>query len=635
MKQRYIKKRAREVDVEDIFLDRAVKEREEGIEQVRMEVPLKKGNFVLLLFLIVGVLSSLLFFTLRLEAKQEEYNLLAEKNQFISLRYSSERGIIYDRNKIPLLENEASFDLFFDPGKAEEGDVQKITSFFDDVSFSTSTELMLIKSNIQHKDLVMYETKKQEMPYLLVSKRILRKYENEGALGHILGYLGKISKQEFLDFEGYDFTDYIGRTGAEKSFENILKEKKGTIKIERTAEGKELSREMVENPKSGDSIVLSIDFELQEQSRIALERVLVEVGSEKGVVIAIDPRNGEILSLISLPCYDNNLFAAGISKNDWEKINNNENNPQLNRAIGGLYPTGSSIKPIVALGALEEGIITEETNLYCPKELCIENKYDKETASCFPDWEYHGWTDVKRAIAESVNPFFYMIAGGYTAPRRSSEFFNEYLPRKMNGLGAFKLAEYLSMFGLGKKTGIDLQGEVEGRVPTPDWKEEYFEKNIDQKWYLGDTYNLSIGQGYLLATPIQMAVVFSAVANNGHFIQPHLLKSIIKENNAVEDLEYSSTSIAFKHLETVRQGMRQTVSMGSATRLNRLPVKVSAKTGTAQVYTNKDIYHNWIVSFAPYENPEIVIVILIESVEGAKVAAQSVAFDVLNWYFKD
>ena len=617
-----------EINVEDIYLDNAFKRREEEIEDIKMEVPLKRTNFFILIFFILILLGALLGFSLRLQAENEEYRELAERNKYISFHYASERGIVYDRNMNQLVHNEASFNLFLDKSKVIKGAFPSFLisdELFKKALESTSSEEVLLKKNLSHQDLVLFEARKEDFPFLEVRKNILRKYERDACLGHVLGYLGKVSKQELDSFEEYDLNDYIGKAGLEKVYESILKEKKGVVQVERTADGEEISRKIVSLPQSGESIVLSLDLDLQKKAVQSLSSVLNNVGSEKGVVIALDPRNGEVLSLVSLPCYDNNLFSGGISIEDWERINQDENNPQLNRAIGGVYPTGSTIKPFIALAALEEGVVEEDTSLYCPSELCIENQYNPDEAQCFPDWEYHGWSDIKRAIAESVNPFFYMLGGGYTSPGPSSKFYNAYLPKKLDGLGAEKLAFYLKKFSFGEEAGIDLEGEMKGRVPSPEWKEEYFSTALEQKWYLGDSYNLSIGQGYLLSTPLQLANAVSMIANNGALLRPHFLK---KEKEVLKEYVASLDS-----LRIVREGMRQTVSSGSATRLNSLEEKCAAKTGTAQVYSNRDIYHNWIAVFSPYENPEIVLVVLIEEVEGIKVAAQNVAKDILSWYF--
>ncbi|GAI34230.1 unnamed protein product, partial [marine sediment metagenome] len=256
-----------------------------------------------------------------------------------------------------------------------------------------------------------------------------------------------------------------------------------------------ISREIIEYPQSGNSLILTLDFSLQEKIEEVLTKILREVGSQGGAVVALNPRNGNVLASVSLPYFNNNLFAQGIKLEELQKLNEDKRNPQVNRVISGLYPIGSTIKPLIGSAALEEGVIKETTQFYCPLELCVEHKYTGEP-ECFSDWKFHGSTQIKRAIAESVNPFFYMLGGGYNRP----EFADSRLPKHFEGLGVEKIKRYLELFGLGEKTEIDLPGELEGRVPDQEWKEDYFrnQPRAQQIWYLGDTYNLSIGQGYLL-----------------------------------------------------------------------------------------------------------------------------------------
>jgi len=640
-----IKRKNYELNIEDIFLDGFAKKRakEELSEDIRLEKPLGMTNFFVFNALVFFVLFFLLVFAFKIQTKDREYfQGLAEKNKSVSLRFSSQRGIIYDRNMTQLVENEASFDLFFKPLNVEKDNsegavIKKINLFLskspqevqDIISTTSSLDLegsILLKKNLSQQDLVLFEGAKDSSPFLEVRKRILRKYEQDACLSHLLGYLGKITQEEFASSSGYYINDYLGRAGLEGFYENILKETKGEVKIQRNALGQELARETVSLPKSGESVILTIDLALQKKSVEVLGNVLSEIGSQKGVVLAIDPRDGGVLAMISLPCYDNNLFSAGISSEAWEKLTQDKLNPQLNRAISGLYPTGSTIKPFVALGALNEGIVKENTSFYCPQKICIENQYNKQLAECFVDWTFHGWTDVKRALAESVNPFFYLVSGGYTPPKPSSEYYIPELSKNIKGMGALKLAQYLEMFGFSTTTGIDLLSEGHGRVPTPEWKQSYFTTKTGQQWYLGDTYNMSIGQGFLLATPIEVASAFTGLVNNGKFIVPHLLKKELVVSKQIE-------GVAVENYDIVKRGMRQCVVSGSCARFRNLPFTVAAKTGTAQTISKADIYDNWVAAFAPYENPEIVLVVLLEDVQGVRVAAQTVAEQILYWYF--
>lgn len=664
-KSQKVKRPRKEIDIEEIFLDKLAKKREQesDIASIKLEVPLSKASFFLLMGAVIFVLLAFSAFAFYFQVfKQQFYALLAQRNSSIIARFAAERGIIYDRNMNQLVKNEATFDLYLNIAELPENQnpleavaeisallgwktSEKTTDWQEFFSTSSQSEtlggkIVLIKQGLSQMDLVLLETKKAQMPFWEVKKHIVRHYVPNACFGHILGYLGKISQQEFESLaQEYDFSDYIGRQGVEKSYEYILKEQKGAVQIERDAKGNELSRKIISQPASGSHLVLSLDLALQEKALQVLNQTLLDSGASKGVVIALDPQNGEVLAMVSLPCFDNNLFGRGISVQEIKKLNEDKTNPQLNRAIAGLYPTGSSIKPFIATAGLEEKIISPSTTLFCPLKICIEHPFQKGEADCYVDNKYHGWTDVKRALAESVNPFFYIIGGGYTAPKSSSEFFNPDLPRRFAGLGIARIKKYLELFGFNKQTGIDLPSEAEGRVPDPAWKEKYFETPLTQKWYLGDTYNLSIGQGYFLATPLQVAAGYSAIANGGKLITPHLAKSFLTATSS-QTVEFQfplvrENFISTSSLDIVKQGMRQAVALpsGSAFSLSGLPVAAAAKTGTAQAYGAREIYNNWIGVFAPYENPEIVLVVMLEEVPGLQGAAQKTARNILSWYF--
>ena len=651
-RKRTIQRSGKEIEIEEIFLDKFAKRREQETDttSIKLEVPLQRANFLVLMSLVLVVFVFFFSFIFYFQiAKGGYYAIQAQKNNSLIAHFSAERGIIYDRNMQQLVKNEASFDLYLNkkqlpenitPQKALEGLYNLIGFKNEEGELDFSTDNILVKEGLTQMDLVLIETKKTQMPFWEIKKHIVRHYTSEACLGQVLGYLGKISQNEYNELkDSYDFSDYIGRAGVEKVYEDILREKKGAIQIERDAMGNELSQEIISQPSSGDHLVLSLDLDLQKKALTALSQALADFNGSKGVVIALNPQNGEVLAFVSMPCFDNNLFSFGITQKDLDKLNNNKSKPLLNRAISGLYPTGSTIKPFMASAALEEGVITPKTTLYCPLTLCVENQYQKDQATCFPDNQFHGWTNVKRAIAESVNPFFYMIGGGYQSPGINSKFYVVDMPKNFVGLGIARVKEYLSIFGFGSLTGIDLPSEQEGRVPDPEWKENYFTTAIEQKWYLGDTYNLSIGQGYLLATPMQLAVGYASIANWGKTIKPHLAKSFLG-STSTEEVGFlpeitKENFISTSTLEIVRQGMRQTVASpaGSAHSLMTLPVDVAAKTGTAQSYGTAEIYNNWIGVFAPYENPEIVLVVMLEEVPGLRGSAQQTAKSILNWYF--
>jgi penicillin-binding protein 2 len=326
----------------------------------------------------------------------------------------------------------------------------------------------------------------------------------------------------------------------------------------------------------------------------------------------MNPNNGQIITLISLPAYDNNLFAQGISQVNYDKFLNNKNNPLFNRAISGEIPSGSTIKPVIAAAALQEGIITENTSFLSNGGLSIGQWF-------FPDWKFggHGTTNVRKALAESVNTFFYYIGGGY---------------KDFNGLGLDNLVKYMHLFGLGEETGIDLPGESSGFVPTKEWKEE----TKDETWYIGDTYHISIGQGDILTTPLQVANFTAVVANGGILYKPMVVSALLDEhNNLVRNIEpviIRQNFVDAYNLQVVREGMRQAVTSGSARSLSVLPVTSAGKTGTAQ-WSSRKANHAWFTGFAPYENPEIVITVLVEEGDEGSTMAAPIAKEIMQWYF--
>jgi penicillin-binding protein 2 len=575
--------------------------------------------------------------------KGDFYSAEAETNRSRSQRIEAQRGIVYDRNMRPLVRNIARFGVLAVPADLPEGEKEK-KDFLNKLAGivflndATSTEKFLVEAEIDLRkiekgslesfrsiyliDNIDYEAamrlylSESDFPGIFVSESSRREYLGEAySLSHVLGYTGKINSEEYavLEESGYDYTDYIGKTGLENFWEEELRGRNGAEKVEVDAFGNKKKILFSESAVNGRNLVLSLDYDLQKKTEDVLSSKMEDVGLSKGVAIVMDPDNGEILSLVSLPAYDNNLFSAGIGIDDYEKLKNNSDNPFLNRAISGEYPSGSTVKMIVASAALQEKIITEKTSIFSSGGLNVGIWY-------FPDWKAggHGWTDVRKAIADSVNTFFYYIGGGYD---------------NFSGLGVDNLVKYFRVFGLGDKTGIDLPNESLGFVPSKEWKEKVREEN----WYIGDTYHLSIGQGDLLVTPLQVARWTAFFANGGELVQPHLVMDILDEkNNSAEEMIFKSENgiIDSYNVEVVRQGMRKTVTTGSAKRLQDLPVEAAAKTGTAQWNTKKDS-HAWITAFAPYKNPEIVVTVLVEEgIEGSQISL-TVAQEIMKYYFSN
>ncbi len=624
------------LEIEEIFLDDNVDDVE--MKKRKIEAPLERKKFYFLYLVIIFVFLFLLAFTFKFQViNHNKYSKLAEDNKYLSLKIEAERGIIYDKNMEQLVFNEIAFDLWLDKKNVSDQEIKEIGDIlgknFKELEKESREDKIMIANNLSRYQLVLLETKFSESQSLEIIRRIKRKYFPEESLSHILGYTGKISPQELKENDNYEITDYLGKEGLEKSYNNFLAENKGIMEIERNAQGKIISQKVKKEPSSGNDLILNLDLELQKKTAEVLNKILREEDIPAAGAVILKPDSGKVLSMVSLPSFDNNLFASGISEDDLKELNENPAKPQLNRVINGLYSSGSTIKPFIGLAALEEGIITENTNFFCPEKLCLENKYSQEL-ECFSDWEFHGWTTIRRAIAESVNPFFYIIGGGYEKPREHNV--DPRIIDSFEGLGSEKIAQWLRNFGWGEETDIDLPSEAEGRVPTPQWKKEYFSDSslAEQGWYSGDTYNLSIGQGYILATPIQLAVALQGIVNEGKIFKPRLVDKIILadgEKNIEKEL-LNNLSVSPYNAQIIREGMKQAVKAGSATMLNSLPVSLGAKTGTAQT-PREDVYHNWIALFAPYENPEMIMVLMMENVEGARIVVQKAAYEILNWYF--
>ncbi|MBD3359910.1 MAG: penicillin-binding protein 2 [Candidatus Buchananbacteria bacterium] len=590
----------------------------------------KKINiFLILIFL---GLSLLFVRTFQLQVvKGEHYVQLAEINRTVEKPVLAARGLIYDKNKQPLVKNVPIFDALILPkdlslntGKRAEQielicqvinqDKNKIAELLNEYPRNFKY-FLTIRENIDYQDALLLKIKAQQIPGLYIETRNQREYNNAIDFSHILGYLGKITKIELEKYNSdYLLNDYIGKTGLELAYEDVLRGEYGKKRVEVDVMGQEKKVLYYEEPQSGENLILSIDKNVQQKVREILNSYLTRLNKKRASLVMLNPQNGEILALVSLPDFDNNLFAKGISSQDYKQLIENEDQPLFNRTIKGEYPSGSTIKPVVAAGALDQGIITDRTSFMSSGGLWLYDRW------FFPDWATggHGLTNVYKAIAWSVNTYFYIIGGGY---------------EDFQGLGVEGLKKYYNLFGLGQETGIDLIGEEHGLVPDPDWKI----KVKDEEWYIGDTYHIAIGQGDLLVTPLQVANFTSVFANGGTLYQPHLVKEVFSNQNESRKISPKILRDGFinqDNLNIIKQAMRQTVTNGSAQYLNNLNFSVSGKTGTAQWRKDKN-NHAWFTGFAPYDNPEVVITVLVEEGgEGSQVSVP-IAYEVLNWYFND
>jgi penicillin-binding protein 2 len=625
------------IEPQEVLLDKLAQKKEEelGITEKKLEVPLSSTILKTFYFLVILAIILLFFQTFYFQIIQgKNFSQLSNTNSLRIILLRSERGVIYDKNFEQLVSNLPSFDLVLDKRDLPEdnkerekiiGEVATIIKKNADelrnqIEESKTAEILVLE-NIPHETLLLLEPKIPELPGFRIEKNTVRNYKDNSIFAHLIGYTGKINQAELSQLENYSISDYIGKTGLEKYYEEVLRGKPGKILIEKDVLGQKRKETQASLPEAGKSLLLYLDAGLQRKITESLSRILRNVGGQAGVGIAMDPRSGGILALVSLPSFDNNLFSQGISSKELQKILNDPKKPFFNRAVSGEYVTGSTIKPLIASAALEEKIITPEKEINCQGVISVPNPYQPEIIYEYHDWKVHGLTDIRKAIAQSCNIFFYTVGGGY---------------KGFKGLGVERIKKYLELFGWGQKLGIDLPEEKSGLIPDQNWKESYFQNQVDKIWYPGDTYHLSIGQGFISATPLQVVTAFAAIANGGKLYQPQVVQKIVdSEKNTIQEFKPKIIRENFinpDNLQIVREGMREGVTYGSSVILNTLPVKAAAKTGTAQT-SKQNVYHNWVTVFAPYENPEIVLTIMLENVPGVQAAALPVAREVLEWYF--
>ncbi|OGY44240.1 MAG: penicillin-binding protein 2 [Candidatus Buchananbacteria bacterium RIFCSPHIGHO2_01_FULL_39_8] len=560
-----------------------------------------------------------------------DFKSIAEGNRVRIRDIKVTRGVIYDRYNNLLAENVPSLSLVVIPVDLpnNEEEVEEIINRLSKITGQPQQEIrrlikeqpsysyqpVLIKENLDFEEAVLAKIESYNYPGVVLKVDSSRNYlvsKEVPSVSHILGYLGKINPND-LDFylaAGYSLDDYVGLTGVELSYEETLKGRNGKEYVEVDAFGEVKKVLAYQEPEAGDSLVLTIDLELQKEVERILKKTLDVYNKKKASVIVLDPNSGEILSLVSWPAFDNNLFVGGISQEELEKLINEPDQPLFSRSISGEYPSGSTFKLIIASAALQEKLITPQTSFNSVGGIAVDRWF-------FPDWKAggHGWTNVIKALSESVNTFFYIIGGGY---------------EDFDGLGVRKIKKYAELFGLNQKLGLDLPNEASGFLPSPEWKEEA-KKEI---WYIGDTYHLAIGQGDILVTPLQVAVWTSVFANGGTLYKPHLVKSFLDIDNNQTEVKpevLRKNFIDQDYIKIVNQGLRQAVLSGSAKSLYDLPLSIAAKTGTAQWSTKKSP-HGWLTAFAPYQNPELVVTVLVEEGEEGSITAVPIARDIINWW---
>ena len=646
----------------------------------------------------IGKLSSIIFLCLMLVgmgylalrartlqiSRGDEFYAESQENRFFIRPLFPPRGIFYDMHRKPLVENIPSFGILFEkdvlanaamspqeslgpcvntavrvrnadvgiragitqsatgqtacapPAPVDQSQrlkdvitrlgriLKKDESFFTDLGFPSDWVLrnvpsrLVIIRDISLDMIAEISARREALPGIEIVESYRRVYAYPHALSHVIGFIGKISERDMQSNPAYRFEESVGKSGLEQFYDSQIRGRVGKKIVEVDSRGRETRFRLSETPTSGHPLRLTLDGELQNAAYNILKTYTK--GKSAGSIVVTDVNTGAIRALVSFPGFDSNKLSSGITADEFGQLLNNRLSPMFDRSIAGEFPSGSIIKPLFAAAALQERIIDPHKKIYDEGFIEIPNPYNPEKPSIFKDWKKHGWIDFYDAIAYSANVYFYMIGGGY---------------QDQKGLGIERLKKYANAFGLGSRLGIDLPGEKDGFFPDPSTKSSTNPEN--PVWRVGDTYNVSIGQGGVKITPLQITSVIAAIANGGTLYRPHLLDAVLDgEGNVAQEINHQiigAGMIDQAYLREVRIGMRRTVTSGTARSLNNVPVGVAAKTGTAQVGTAAP--HAWFVAFAPYDKPEIAVTVMVEhGGEGSTIAAP-ITRDILNWYFGD
>jgi len=606
-----------------------LRNREQELHSFRLRLALSFG-FILLA---CGLLAAR--FAYLQVAQHEHYHTLAEANRISILPVVPNRGLILDRNGAVLAHNYSAYTLEITPSKVGKLDetmdqlssVVEITTkdrrrFKKLLEESRNFESLPIRTRLTEEEVARFSVNRYRFPGVDVKARLFREYPFGTVASHAIGYIGRINEADVDRLEEADKTanyrgsDHIGKIGLEQSYEDELHGITGFERVETDAGGRAVRSLSRTEPTSGNNLVLTIDIRLQEIAEQAF-------GERRGALVAIEPQTGEILAFVSRPGFDPNLFIDGIDQTNWDLLNNSPDKPLNNRALRGQYPPGSTIKPFMALAGLASGRRSASYAVSDPGFFSLPGVSHR-----YRDWKAggHGMVDMHKSIVVSCDTYYYSLA---------------------TEMGIDLINKYLSPFGFGKKTGIDIDGELAGVLPSQEWKQRRFK----QKWYAGDTVSVGIGQGYNLATPLQLAYATATLANNGIAMKPHLVKAIknSQTGEVSELLPKPLHEVAFKpeHLELVKTAMADVVRPGgtAASVGKDAPYAIAAKTGTAQVigmkqgekYVESRVAerfrdHALFISFAPAEAPRLAIAVLVENGGHGGSTAGPIARQVFDYY---
>lgn len=519
------------INPDEIFLDSTnLPQFDQSQFEGRLEKPIsqKVAVFLGIFILVVGVLYNYRVWNLQVKQGQA-FSDRSENNRLRDTIVFSDRGVIYDRNN------------------------------------------KLLAWNVD-------ATGEQEFS--------MRQYASTTGLSNLIGYVKYPSK----DSSGFYYSeDYDGKDGVEKFFNEQLKGENGVKITETDAHGHIESQNIMNPPKNGENVVLSIDSRVQSHLYDVIKEVATDRGFSGGAGVIMDVKTGEVLAEVTYPEYDSQTLTDG---SDTARINNyfkDTSNPLLDRATSGLYTPGSIVKPVMAIGALNEHVISPDKILYTTGSISIQSPYDPNVKTVFRDWQNQGPLDMRHAIQQSSDVYFYEVGGGY---------------EDQKGMGIANIDKYANMFGYGKDVGSPFFGSKKGVVPTPEWKEETFD---GEPWRIGDTYHTVIGQYGFQVTPLQVVRAIAAIANYGTLLHPTIVAHDTSMLSSAEKIDIPKSSF-----DVVHEGMRLSAIQGTASALNVDYVKIGAKTGTAELGVKKDFVNSWVTGFFPYDNPRYSFVIMME-----------------------
>ncbi|MEI6541916.1 MAG: penicillin-binding protein 2 [Methylococcales bacterium] len=586
--------------------------------------------FIVVSLLTTGLIIRLIYLQV---AGHEHYSSLAKDNSIKIIPLVPTRGMILDRKGKVLAENMPSYSLEIIPEQVSNMDdtlsrLQKLLELSDEdieqyqklrkrqKRFVSSSLLV----SMDEEQLAKFAVARPYFPGVDIHRQLVRHYPYSDLAAHVIGYVGRINEAEMKDLpiSEYRGSTHIGKLGIESSYESQLHGKTGYAEIETNVQARLLNTLKEVNPESGVNLYLTLDIDLQRTAYDALD-------SFNGAVVAIDIKTGGVLVFVSRPGFDPNPFVVGIANDAYQALQSSENQPLYNRALRGLYPPGSTIKPFIALAGLEFDVISAEQKLFCPGYYQLPGVTHR-----YRDWKKngHGAVNLTRAITESCDVYFYRLA---------------------SALGIDNMYNFLHKFGFGEKTGIDLVGEKSGLLPSREWKRE--RKN--QAWYPGETLITGIGQGYLQVTPLQLAKATATLASNGKVITPFLVDKMVSAQGTKLGIEHSDNTIPLKqeHVNSVVQGMVNVVHSehGTAKGINKnISYQIAGKTGTAQVlgikqnakYDENSIDfkyrdHALFVSFAPVDDPQIAVAVVVENGGHGGSVAAPIAGEVIKQFLQE